>query len=384
MRVARRAAKGAAALTLHFSGAREALSALERRAAGGRRVLILSYHRVVSDFGEEAKRSLPTLNIDRRTFGLHLEALQASHDVVSLEDALSVLDGSRQPARDVAVITFDDGYRDVYTHAFPLLRERRLPAVVYVPSSFAGSDGQLGHDRLYAALRAMDERAIAPMAVGVGEKFERWLIDVLDGDADPPTALERLIARYPSPRLLDLASALEERLGLSGVPSAEGQRALSWEMLREMQSRGVITGAHTAEHTVLTHQRLEEARREIAQCKAALEKNLRMPVRHFAWCNGFYSAGLARALKSEGFVSAVTTEDLPNLPGGDRFALKRKVLWQGSSAGILGLHSPALLACQLGDTFGMLGVQRAVSGARPTNFTPERALEPAESAEAAR
>ena len=371
MELARRAAKGAAALALHYSGARELLSTVQRRAVGGRRVLILSYHRVVKDFEEERDRSLYTLNVSQATFRRHLEGLQETHDIVSLEDALSVLDGSRAATRDVAVITFDDGYRDVYTHAFPVMRDMRVPAVVYVPSAFVGSQKRLGHDRLYSALLKMEQRGIGPMAVGVGALGERWLSDALSGGADPHLALERLIARYPTPGLLELADALEERLGLSHEKPHEGELGMTAEMLREMDAHGVITGAHTANHTVLTHQRLDEARREIAQCRTALEKAVQKPVRHFAYCNGYYSAGVAQALRAEGFVSAVTTEDMPNVPGADPFALKRKVLWEASSLGAAGFYSKALIACQFDDTFGMLGIQKPVMGARPTNFEKE-------------
>jgi peptidoglycan/xylan/chitin deacetylase (PgdA/CDA1 family) len=371
---ARRAVKGAAAVALHWSGARELLSAVQRRAVGGRRVLILSYHRVVKDFAAEEKRSLASLNISQETFRKHLETLQETHDVVPLDDALSVLDGTRKAARDVAVITFDDGYRDVYTHAFPVMRDMRVPGVVYVPSALIGTERRLGHDRLHAALARMQERHIGPMAVGVGGRGERWLTDALDGGADPHTALERLIARYPTPGLLELADALEERLGLKHEKAPDGQLPMTWEMLREMDAHGIVTGAHTAEHTVLTHATLSQARREIAQCKATLEKGVQKPVKHFAYCNGFYSAGVAQALRAEGFVSAVTTEDMPNVPGADPFALKRKVLWEASSMGALGFYSKELIACQFDDTFGMLGVQRAVIGARPTNFEKDEAL----------
>ena len=368
VQAARRAGKGVAALALHYSGARQLLSTVQRRAVGGRRVLILSYHRVVADFDDEARRSLPTLNIEQRTFRKHLEVLQESHDIVGLEEALSVLDGSRSAARDVAVITFDDGYRDVFTHAFPVMRDLRVPGVVYVPSAFAGTERRLGHDRLHAALVQMRRRGLSAMSVGVGGGGERWLLDALEGGAPPAVALERLIARHPTPGLFKLADALEDRLDLARVRPADGQLPMTWEMLREMDAHGVITGAHTAEHTVLTHQRLDEARREIAQCKAVLERGVRKPVRHFAYCNGYYSAGVAQALKAEGFVSAATTEDMPNAPGVDPFALKRKVLWEGSSCGVLGFYSRPLVACQFEDTFGMLALQKPVLGARPTNF----------------
>jgi len=42
-----------------------------------------------------------------------------THDVVRLDDAMEALAGRRAARRDAAVITFDDGYRDVYEHAFP-------------------------------------------------------------------------------------------------------------------------------------------------------------------------------------------------------------------------------------------------------------------------
>ena len=64
---------------------------------------------------------------------------------------------------------------------------------------------------------------------------------------------------------------------------------------------------------------------------------------------------------------------MPNVRGADFFSLKRKVLWEGSSAGALGFYSRPLIACQFEDTFGMLALQKPVLGARPTNFeTPDR------------
>jgi hypothetical protein len=85
-------------------------------------------------------------------------------------------------------------------------------------------------------------------------------------------------------------------------------------------------------------------------------------------CNGWYSPGLAQGLQKLGFKSAVTTEDLPNLPGVDPFALKRKVLWENSSSGTFGTYSRALTACQIDDVFGVLSLQTPVLGARPTKF----------------
>jgi peptidoglycan/xylan/chitin deacetylase (PgdA/CDA1 family) len=372
VQVARRAVKGAAALALHYSGAQELISNVQRRAVGGVRVLILSYHRVVGNYPLEAERGLPTLNIARDTFRKHLEVLCQTHDVVRLDEAMEALAGRRAARRDAAVITFDDGYRDVYEHAFPVLREMNLPAVAYVPSSFIGTSKRLAHDRLWAALKTMEKRALGPMSVGVGADYEGLLLHAFEGAPTPNKVLERLIADNPTGVLYGLAEMLEDRLRIDRADGPRGQLPMSWEMLREMGAHGIETGAHTAEHTVLTNQPLDEARREIAACKSVLEKGTGRPVRHFAYCNGWYSAGVAQALRAEGFTSAVTTEDMPNMPGVDPYALKRKVLWEMSSAGILGGWSKALAACQFNDTFGMLSLQKPVLGARPTRFGSPR------------
>src|SRR5207249_2206694 len=118
---------------------------------------------------------------------------------------------------------FDDGYRDVYRHAFPVMRDLRIPGVIYVPSGFVGTDRRLGHDRLFAALRRMKDRGIAPMAVGAGSPGERWLADAFEGGAGPEAALERLIGHHPTPGLLRLADALEERLGLTSPRPQPGE-----------------------------------------------------------------------------------------------------------------------------------------------------------------
>jgi peptidoglycan/xylan/chitin deacetylase (PgdA/CDA1 family) len=375
-RLTRRAVKGVLAAGLHYTGARSLLAAAQRRAVGGRRVLILSYHRVVGDLAAASARGLPTLNVSQDTFRKQLVQLLETHDVVSLDAALEVLAGTRRARRDVAVITFDDGYRGVYDWAFPVMRELRLTGVAYVPSSFVGTRNRLGHDRLWPSLRSIAERAMSIPAVGVPAEFEGWLAQAFAGNASPNLALERLIARHSTPSLYRLADALDEKLGLASAPVPEGQLMMTWEQLRELSAAGWDIGGHTAEHTVLTNQGLDEARREIVQCRDAIEQGVRRPVRHFAYCNGYYSAGIAQALQQAGFVSAVTTEDMANVPGVDPFALKRKVLWEASSSGALGGYSPSLTACQLDDVFGLLSLQRPVSGVRPTNFgagAPERA-----------
>jgi len=89
---------------------------------------LLIYHRVGGGTRDE-------LDIPTAAFVRQLDLL-AGHDVISLDGALDRLDtGDASPA---VVLTFDDGFEDVFRNAWPLLRHRGLPFTVYLASAFVG------------------------------------------------------------------------------------------------------------------------------------------------------------------------------------------------------------------------------------------------------
>lgn len=89
---------------------------------------LLIYHRVGGGTTNE-------LDMEVAAFERQLDVL-ADHDVVSLDAALDRL-GSGD-ARPSVVLTFDDGFADVYHNAWPLLRERGLPFTLYLATAYMG------------------------------------------------------------------------------------------------------------------------------------------------------------------------------------------------------------------------------------------------------
>ncbi len=83
---------------------------------------ILIYHQVGVDFGRE-------MEVSERDFVGQLDWLRENGRVVDLASALA---GGPANGDLIAVLTFDDGYRDLYDTAFPHLLERRLPFTLYL------------------------------------------------------------------------------------------------------------------------------------------------------------------------------------------------------------------------------------------------------------
>jgi peptidoglycan/xylan/chitin deacetylase (PgdA/CDA1 family) len=61
--------------------------------------------------------------------------------VVPLEDLLSRLENPRPYDGKVVVITFDDGYKSMYTKLLPLVREFRYPVTLFVYTDFISETG---------------------------------------------------------------------------------------------------------------------------------------------------------------------------------------------------------------------------------------------------
>jgi peptidoglycan/xylan/chitin deacetylase (PgdA/CDA1 family) len=137
---------------------KRALAAVEGQ-GGADGASLLIYHRVGGGTSDE-------LNVTTDQFRAHLDAL-AGHDVVSLDAALDRIE-HRDPRHSV-VLTFDDGFADVYDNAWPLLRERHLPFTLYLATAYMGqpmvwenstAKGPHGQGMTWAQLEEMVESGL--------------------------------------------------------------------------------------------------------------------------------------------------------------------------------------------------------------------------------
>ncbi len=357
---ARRLVKALSATAIEWSGLRWAVAFGARQVAGGRRVVIVGYHRVCADFEGERQRGIETCLISRETFRAHLDYLARRFDLSTMSRAVEVLAGRARARRDLAVITFDDGYQDVLENALPILREFDAPATIYVSSGPVTSRGHFPHDRLFALLRAFEESPA--MRARVPAETRETILR--RGQAGAKAWLHDLIRDETPARLEGLIHELAHASDVLARPPHRSL-ALDWDGVRALCDGGFEIGAHTVSHAVLTNLEPDAVEREIRESKAAIERAVGRPVRHFAYCNGFWNEAVIRALVRAGYQSAVTTEDRLNRLGDDPFRLGRRVLWEGSARGLQDRTSRSMLACQLDGAWTAFGLRRPEPGRMP-------------------
>ena len=276
---------------------------------------VFTYHRV-NDEGAPFFRGA-TL----RDFTSQMELLRDRCDVLSLDDLWAGAAGGTLPPRAVG-ITFDDGYRDNFENAFPVLRRLGLPATIFLSTGPLENDAPLWHDRVFDAFATSQADAFL------------WGTDRLPIDtySERSAALRIVLAelrRSLPERREELIARLIELLGVAEGSSA-GRRMLEWSQVEEMSRAGIAFGAHTVTHPVLTRMAHDRARGEIEESKRRIEGRTGKPVRWFAYPNGTrddFSEAIKGALRELEFTGAFTTIWGKNSGRTDPFELRRIGLW---------------------------------------------------------
>lgn len=137
-------------------------------------LLVLSYHDIRDDVAP--KGDADRFAVSTRNFAMHLDWLRAQgYTAVSAQQVIDARAGRTPLPAKAVLLTFDDGLRSTYTHAFPLLRAYGMPALVAVTSSWIempagqrvpyGPRDFTGDDFLtWAQLREMRESGVFEIA----------------------------------------------------------------------------------------------------------------------------------------------------------------------------------------------------------------------------
>jgi peptidoglycan/xylan/chitin deacetylase (PgdA/CDA1 family) len=315
-----------------------------------RRAIVLAYHRVLPSQDMSDTWSHPAIVVSTETFERHMRLLSRSFTPLNLtrfQDHLR--DGTPfQPAS--CLVTFDDGWLDTYTEAWPILQRHRVPAVVFLPVALIGSDAIFWQERLGQLAFAAWQRARqdAAFAAAARKVLQPWGVQgILDLDGD--NVREEVIARVRTIKSTHdtqpgaLIEALVALLGSAAPAKPDGERFMQWDHVREMSRDGVTFGGHGETHRILTTLSSDDLRREMSESQAALTREVGRPAASLSYPNGNWNPAVAGAARAGGFEIGFSMERGVVTSGDDRYSVKRVNVHEA-----IGRSTPLFLARILG------------------------------------
>ena len=289
------------------------------------RAYILAYHSVCPAGDPYLPLIGPYITVRPEVFEQQIAFLAAHYEIVSLSTLARRVTAGYDGDRPLVALTFDDGYRDNYRYAFPILRRYGVAGTFFLTTDCIDSDRPLWPLEAANIVLKTDRPTLTLIALN-----RSWDL----GRGQPRRSVLREVKRC----LTDLPRAQRE-LALKDLQSEAGvgntgylcDAMLRWHEVREMRDAGMEFGSHTCSHPSLPFIPLDEAKDEIVLSKKALEDAIGEAVVHFCYPNPSgrlnFNATLSEILRTSGFETSVNSESgYVEIPGSP-YEMKRKGIY---------------------------------------------------------
>lgn len=287
---------------------------------GRRGVIILAYHRlgVPSD-------TFLNMKVPPELFERQLRFLQRRFEVLSLDEAMQALRGSRRLKRDAVVLTFDDGYADNFALLYPILKKYGAPATIFLSVEAIECRDFMWWDKLASCLSASANEILDLQDFALG----RYVFSE-ESKASVCTELIARMKRLPRTERDRVLEAVRQRLDVTREPG-ESDRMLTWEEAQEMNGGLVTFGSHGMSHTILTNLREEDVRWELQTSRRIMQDRLGSVPDFYAFPNGRrrdFDGRIVEMVRACGYGAAFTLLDGTNYPGksAEAYQLKRRLI----------------------------------------------------------
>ncbi len=283
---------------------------------------ILAYHRVLDEDLNAFDFDEALVSATSENFARQMKWARNHFNVVSFRDLDECERAGRPwPARAL-IVTFDDGYRDNYTHAFPILRDLGLPATIFLATGHIGRAQLFWWDLIAWCVKKSPRAAVTFPEIRAAPLL-------LDTPAHQREAIQiclRWIKSVPEAEKNQFLAELDGKMDVVLPPDVAAQMHLSWEEVGEMADGGIEFGSHTVIHPILANVSQTQLEQEICGSKAALEGHLKRPALVLSYPVGGaaqINEDVQKMVERCGFRYAATYMEDVATAASNRFALPR-------------------------------------------------------------
>jgi peptidoglycan/xylan/chitin deacetylase (PgdA/CDA1 family) len=250
------------------------------RMAPPRGYAVVNYHGVVPPGYTTQVPFLDGNLVDARVLRQQLRFLKSCYHVITPEEFRAwVLREKTIPPRSV-LVTCDDGLSNTLTDMLPVLQEEEVQCLFFVTAASVGMEGgMLWYEEIHHLMRQR------PLSAEI--------LDTLPGGEDeaypPPNfqaswwSVVKRASQMDAESRAHWIGRLRKDTGPIPLPDESRWRLLNAGDLLKLNQAGMTIGAHTRTHPILSLSSVEEARREIRDCKVELERMLGQMVWAFAY-----------------------------------------------------------------------------------------------------
>jgi len=307
-------------------------------------LVVLTYHRIA----EPGANSFydPVISATRDSFRAQVNWLYNHVRLLTMDELVSQVDSALTWREPTMLLTFDDGYRDNFDVAVPILREHNVPATFFIPTAFFESPSLPWWDHVAYVIK---QTQVQQLVLDRNANSELPLLQIDLQSVSRTDAIMTIIRAFLDQNIADqrwFLSQLEERAKVA-VDSESLARELfmSWDQVRHLDELevGFAIGSHAHSHRRLADLDADTQRHELSDSKQILEAHLGHKIKGIAYPYGWpgtYTALTKTLAAQAGFrLAFASREGVNRFAKFDPYEISRLGVGSADSAALLRARS---------------------------------------------
>ncbi len=330
------------AVLLYYSGLLDLLLYLEEKK--GRKPLVLLNHRVLDIDDPEMLYSIHGMTITPAVLEAQLNFLRKRFKILSAGRLQELLEKGMPLPRRSVLIAFDDGWRDNYINALPILKAAGVPAIIFITVGLVETGDMVWFNKAIMIFKSgkMEPGKIMSIVRSICKDpaLPAELPEDIVGFVD-------MLKPYNIKVINEVLDRLFKESCLENNGYANYRNILSWDEIAEMKLAGIEFGSHGMSHGILPLLGSEDIKWELAESKRIMEDKLGITIDAFAYPNGDYNPEIIDITREAGYKCAFGTEIGAKDAYKNRFTLPRMGIHTGTCVGPRGNFSKAIFMLKI-------------------------------------
>jgi len=291
------------------------------------RIAIITYHSISEDYEADEYRScldLMGMNVPKSQFIQHIKYIYKNYNVINLDELVNFYNTNKKLPTNPIVITFDDGFKNNYITAYPVLKKYNCKATFFIIGNSQVADGIVWLHLLY---RVLDTLSGKKFNVTIDDLIN-FKIDKFDDESKINVAhqLKKVLGRLPFEKKINTLQiiCMQNKIDFNQIKNSDIY--MTTDEIKDVCHSGNLLGSHSMSHDNLTFLPVSLQKEEIFQSKKIIQKicnNYFIPFSYPYGTKNSFDNEIKTSLKKNLFSCGVTTIEGLNGKNTDLYELKR-------------------------------------------------------------